>query len=546
LSTAEGTSNMTKIKNAHKQYLLQCLLDDGISQSSVESAFNGTSIRSNEWFRDRIAEYYSCDLYESIVTESGLNKKIQDDIASILGIKFDKFEENKKKAETYYSNIRYLRIMSELLLFGSASEEELAVYNDMTAAEFEKAVIEYVTKTFIKDNNLTDEDYSSLVKEYITSEMEFYDSLGNKYTVTWDEINNKLNESRDFINGVDRLVSYYSDLLNGVSGFSGSALGSKTPVQIYNQIHSSLYSQFVTENGYTALKYETEVYDEILSKVGITKAELDALKSSDKNAYNSYINRVKSTYKDRILEYYTNEEYKETGNYAMTAVEVLQAVLDSFIEDKTQIYHTMASNAGMSYSALTDGAKNCSDYIQYVNQMRTKNIYTLRAYYSSSYATNLKYNEIQDAVYEAIYNYGFYTNETAKLVGTSLSDYSQAKSNASAYQENISKLVDSFKDDFVALGYDLEKVPDMDPETIEEIIFDIIREKKYSNVVTIQNFMQNVSKGYLDGIKTTKDVVSYCTEAAAALKVEKEGYLLTAIISTLQVGLKDFFAENNK
>lgn len=543
ISTAAGVSYMTTLKNAHKSYLLNCLRQEGISESSLESAFNGTSVRSNEWFRKKIAEYYEDDLYTSIVTESGLNEKIQNKIAEILGIKYDKFEDNRKKAADYYTNIRYLRIMAELLLFDEASAEELAVYRDMTAAEFEKAVIEYVTKTFISDNNLTESQYDALVKEYITSEMSFYDNLGNQYTVTWEEINNKYNESKDFINGVDRLASHYSDLLSGVSGFSGSELASKTPVQIYNQIHTELYNQYVAEQGTTVLKYETSVYDEILAQFGITKAELDALKSSDKNAYTSYINRVKSTYKNRILEFYSNEEYKESGNYALTAVEVLQAVLNSFIEDKTQIYHTMASVAGMSYSALRDGAVNCNDYIQYVNQMRTKNIYTLRAYYSSSYANNLKYNEIQDAVYEAIYNYGFYTNETAKLVGTSLSDYSLAKSNASSYQSNIAKLIDSFKDDFVAMGYDLEKVPDMDPDTIEDIIYEIIKNEYFSDILSIDDFLVNTSEEYVKGVGETNDIVAYCASALESLKKDKKGYLFTSIVATLQAGLKEFLAE---
>ncbi|MCR5458192.1 MAG: hypothetical protein K6F14_09000 [Clostridiales bacterium] len=545
LSTAEGTTNMTKLKNAHKEYLYQCLRDEGISESALASAFSGTSVRSNDWFREKIADYYSCNLYKSIVTEPGLNKQIQDKIAEILGIKYDKFEDNRKKAADYYTNIRYLRIMAEVLLFTEASDEELAAYNDMTAAEFEKAVIEYVTKTFISDNNLSESQYDALVKEYITSEMSFYDNLGNQYTVTWDEINAKYNESKDFIEGVDKLTSYYSDLLSKVSGFSGSDLASKTPVQIYNQIHTELYNEFVANEGTTVLKYETSVYDEILSPFGITKAELDALKSRDKNGYTSYINRVKSTYKNRILEYYSNEEYKESGNYALTAVEVLQAVLNSFIEDKTQIYHTMAGVAGMSYGAMTEGAVNCGEYIQYVNQMRTKNIYTLRAYYSSSYANNLKYNEIQDAVYEAIYNYGFYTNETAKLVGTSLSDYSLAKSNASSYQSNIQKLIDSFKDDFVALGYDLEKVPDMDPDKIEDIIFEIIEKEYFSNILGIEDFLLNTSAEYVKGIKDTNDVAAYCANASAELKTEKSGYLFTSIIATLQAGLKEFLDENN-
>lgn len=538
LSTAQGTTNMTKLKNAHKPWLLDCLRNEGISESALESAFNGTSVRNNDWFRQKIAEYYKCDLYTSIVTESGLNKQIQDKIAEILGIKYDKFEDNRKKASDYYTNIRYLRIMAEVLLFDKASEEELAKYRDMTAAEFEKAVIDYVTKTYITDNNLSESDYDTLVKEYITSEMSFYDKLGNQYTVTWEEINDKLNESKPFIEGVDKLAAQYSDLLP-------SDTKSMTPVQLYNQLHQSLYQQFINENGTTIGKYEASVYDEILAPFNITKAELDALKSSDKNAYTSYINRVKSKYKNIILEVYTNEEYKESGNYALTPVEILQAVLNSFVEDKTQIYHTMASAAGMSYSALVEGAKHCNDYITYVNQMRTKSIYTLRAYYSSSYANNLKYNEIQDAVYEAIYNYGFYTNETAKLVGTSLSDYSLAKSNASAYAENIKKLTDYFKNDLVALGYELDKIPDMDPETIEDIIFEIIKKDYFSDILRIQDFLESACSEYIIGIAETDDVEAYCSNASAALKTEKSGYLFTAIVETLRVGLKEFFEENN-
>ena len=214
---------------------------------------------------------------------------------------------------------------------------------------------------------------------------------------------------------------------------------------------------------------------------------------------------------------YSAEKYKEKGSMALTSSEILTVVLDHLIEERTQIYHTMCDKAGISYSEFRTTRTYMTDYIKYVNMMRTKNTYTLSTVYTTSEINALKYNEIQDVVYKTIYEVGYYTNEMVKLVGSSLADYTSAKSSASKYIAALDKLINYYKDEIVALGYDIDDFRNMDPEVIEDVIYGIATKECSEGKITLDAYMKAISKKYVDGIATAENIEDYCKEASAAL-----------------------------
>ena len=385
----------------------------------------------------------------------------------------------------------------------------------MSDTEFEKALLAFVTENYIKNNELTEEKYSELVKAYICSLMTFSDDLGNTYSVGWDDIADTLKKAEPFVEASETLKNEYADLLaeNNYNTDSSSA----TPAAVVTKIHDLLYAQYLEEQGVSMAEFQNSLYDEIFAPYGLTKAEADEVRKKDKTTYDSYISKIKSKYKTAIREVYSAEKYKEKGSMALTSSEILTVVLDHLIEERTQIYHTMCDKAGISYSEFRTTRTYMTDYIKYVNMMRTKNTYTLSTVYTTSEINALKYNEIQDVVYKTIYDVGYYTNEMVKLVGSSLADYTSAKSSASKYIAALDKLINYYKDEIVALGYDIDDFRNMDPEVIEDVIYGIATKECSEGKITLETYMKALSKKYVDGIATAENIEDYCKEASAAL-----------------------------
>ena len=203
----------------------------------------------------------------------------------------------------------------------------------------------------------------------------------------------------------------------------------------------------------------------------------------------------------------------------------------------------MCEKADISYSEFITTRTHMESYIKYVNMMKTKNTQTLRIVYTQSQINNFKYDEIQDIVFDVIHDVGYYTNEMVKLVGSTLADYTNAKTNAAKYIEALNKLIDHYSSEITALGYDLDAFRNMDPEVIESVIYDIARKECSEGKVTIEDYMKEVSKKYVEGVATAEDVEQYCKDAAEALHNEA---LFDAIPKELDRAKEESLAEKQK
>lgn len=548
-----------ELRLKYEDYLKDCLRKEGIEdkellrQNSDGSIYYKNSLLamiesandskySIEWYDDRIVEKETENHFSDIITAAGLKTLAQQKIASIIGVNYSgkgrSLETYRTSAAKYYTNITYLRIMSDILLFDEMSESERAKYDSMTDAEFETALLAYVTENYIKENDLDDDKYDQLVKAYIASMLEFTDDLGNSYTVSWTDTNDERERAEPFAEAVDKLTSVYSDVVAKISNYANM-----TPVNKAEAIHDALYREYLSENETTMAAFQLSLYDEILAPLGTTKADLDALKNKDKSSYDGFVSRLKSKYKNVLLETYTADKLKETGTYALTTSDALNAILKNKIEEKTQIYHSMADNADIGYSRFVESKTAMINYIKYVNMMRTKNWYTLTTVYSESTINAFKWDEIQQIVYENVYNIGFYTNEMVKLVGSTLSDYMLAKTNAANYINALNKLITYYKNDLTALGYDINKFTNEDPAKIEEVVFELAQNECSSGKVTLEELVIEASKNYVDGIDSAENKAEYCDEASKALS---DNFLFKAVVETFKALVDEDLAKRTE
>ena len=572
LSKTDYNKKSKELRLLYTDYLKECLKTAGVKDEElmkqdekgqiyyksrllemVETATDG--IYSQEWYNDRIAEKFVNEKYGDIISSAGIRKLAEAKISAIIGIPFEKTTHqdpvNKTKtiedpslyyyrniAEAYYTNISYLRIMAEKTVFKDLSEDERSAYSRMTDTEFEAALLKFVTETYIKDNDLDDEKFAKLVRDYCCKGLTFYSDTGDEYSVTWEGLDDEKKAAQPFADAVTTLVRVYADLFTSTSYDVTKA--SATPTAIVEELHDILYRQYLADNDVTMSEFQTAVYDEILSPFGITKAEFDQLKTTDKADYDKYASKLISKYKDRVLETYSKEKIKATGNYALTTSDVLSAVLASFIEYKTQIYHKLCEEADISYADFIESKAAMVNYIKWCNSMKTQNYYTLTSEYSTSEYNNFKWDEIQQVVFDNISTIGYYYNEMAKLVGSNVDKYMEAKGYSKSYISYLNKIIDSYADKIVARGYDLTAFKAMNHLDIEEIIISIAEEECSAGKRDLEEVLKEACKPYIEGLASASDAKEYCKTASEALA---KNYLVVGTVSTFKANVEQKLAE---
>ena len=118
-----------------------------------------------------------------------------------------------------------------------------------------------------------------------------------------------------------------------------------------------------------------------------------------------------------------------------------------------------------------------------------------------------------------------------KLVGSNLSDYMLAKTNAANYINALNKLISYYKDQITALGYDIDKFQNEDPAKIEEVIFELAEKECFEGKETLEELVIAASKEYIDGVESAGDKAKYCDDASAALA---NNFIFTAAVETFK------------
>ena len=123
------------------------------------------------------------------------------------------FENAKASADRYYSNISYLRVMAEILLWDELPEDELERYRAMNDIDFENAVFSYIRTNYEQENNLTEEGYVDLVHDFMASVLSFSAADNSTYTISWEEFQQTKEDAQPYLTAAGALRDAYYDRL---------------------------------------------------------------------------------------------------------------------------------------------------------------------------------------------------------------------------------------------------------------------------------------------------------------------------------------------
>ncbi len=494
------------------------------------------------WYENKMVEKLKAEKYADIVSASGLNALVKDKVASLAGIDITKMSANnrpasdsivlanaKKSANSYYTNIQYLRVMAEILLFDDLSASELAKYDEMTDTAFETAVFNYVRANYETENNLTEEDYVKRVQDFMVSVLEYTspDDKTQTYLVSWDDFVAAEEAAQLYLDAAGQIKTAYNDKL--LTKYNSIILNMMSLDEIIDVVYEIMFEEYLTENGLEKTEFENSVKDQYLEEVG-TNAEEFATYAKTSDEYKNYVSKLRKKFKDILVENYSITAYKN-GEKGITNDQVLETLYNHFLEETLGIYDKMCEAVGVDVDEFLASEEQLANYDMYISTLKTKYVYTLRTKYKDSQINNWSYAEAKTNIYNILYETGFYTNELAKYIGLTLSEYMLAKSNAVDYQAYIQKLVDVLGDDIKAMGYDPALLAQGNGDKIEELAEEIVLEKYFSDKVSIKDVLLSVSGDYMKNLDDADDLTSYMKEAADAIS---DNYFFMAVVNELQ------------
>lgn len=486
------------------------------------------------WYEDKMIEDYTAEKYSDIVSSEELATVIHEKLATLAGAKASKnstagaiYDNAKKSASDYNKNIEYLRIMTEILLWDELSETELAQYRNLKDTDFETAVFNYVRANYETENNLTEEGYVELVQNFMASVLEYSAADRTTYTISWSEFQETKEQAMIYLNAATLIKEQYQAKLEKAVGKGMLAL--LTLPEVMDEVYDIMYEEYLVENGLDKVTFENSIKDIYLSEVG-TSAEVFAEYTKTSDEYKNYVGDLRKKNKNLLIEVFGNEAYK-AGVDGITNDQVLNTLFDYYLEETTHLNDKMAALAGVEYDELAAAETPMQNYEMYLNTMKTKFVYTLRTKYTSTQINNWSFEEAETNIYNILYETGFYTNEMAKYIGLSLSDYMLAKSNAVNYQTYLKKLTNALSTEIAALGYNVADFAKEDGDVIEEVCSEIILDKFYGNMISIEEKLYNSCNALVAGLETATDAVSYMESASAELAND---YFFNAVVDTLQ------------
>jgi hypothetical protein len=441
------------------------------------------------------------------------------------------FAAARDSANNYYTNIKYLRVMADLILFDGLSEEERARYDSMTDVDFEAAVYDYVKAHYNEENNIkTDEEYRKRVQEFMASVLEFTseEDSTTKYLVSWEEFEAAEAGSNAYLGAAESIYAQYKDVLINKYGYKEAVLNAVTLDKKIEYVYDAMFREYCEENGYSNKEeLEDVIMDKILKAVGTNAAdfaEYSKLKSSDE--YKNYVNKLRKKYKSILIEKFSSNAYKN-GEKGISNDKVVSTIYNYYLEEELGIYEKMAGMIGMEVEEFLASEKHYSNYSRYISTLKTKYVYTLRTKYTQSQINAWDLASAKANIYNILYETGFYTNELARYIGLELSEYMLSKSDAVNYQNYLAAIAESLSAEFAAGGYDVEALLEGDGTEFEAIARELVEEKYFSDKMGIADVIKSSSGKY---VKDYTDI----NEMVANAEVLSNDSFFMAVVNELQ------------
>ena len=526
-----------------------------IVAKSFVKIFNDTGANAafkQYWYENKIIEKVKAEQYADIISASDLEKLIQNQVAVLGGAPTQKGEAGTERltfaaardsAVNYYTNIKYLRVMADLILFEDLTEAERAAYDSMTDVDFEAAIYEYVKVHYNEENNIkTDEEYIKRVQEFMASVLEYTSEEDGttRYLVSWEEFEEADKGSTSYLNAAESIYAQYKDILINKYNYKEAVLNAVNLDKKMEYVYNAMFSDYCEERGLTTEELEDVIMDKILKAVGTNAAdfaEYSKQKSSDE--YKNYVNKLRKKYKAQLIEIYSSNAYKN-GEKGISNEKVVSGLYDYFLEEELGIYDNMAKMVGMNKEEFLASQKNYENFSRYINTMKSKYIYTLRAAkYTDSQINGWSLAEAKTNIFNVLYETGFYTNELARYIGVELTEYMLAKSQAVTYQDYLEVIATKLAAEFAAKGYDTAILLKNDGSEFEAIAREIVAEKYYSDMKGVTEVIKAISGKYV------KEYTDITEMQANADKLSADSFFM-AVVNELQAMWDERRAELEK
>ena len=491
------------------------------------------------WYEHKMIEKITAEKYSDITSGTALKNLAMNKLAQLCGIDLTKYAvanrpasesvvlaSARSSAANYYTNLEYLRVMADELLF---TDEESAARVNLKGSDYETSVFEYVRANYETQHNLTEEDYVKLVQDFMVSVLEYTsaEDKTTKYTVSWDEFQETKANAQIYLEAATKIKdAYYSKLTGKVSA---GLLKLYSLTDIIDLVYDVMYDEYLAENGFDKTEFENSIKDIYFGEVGSSAEEFASYaKTSDE--YKNVCNNLRKEYKKLLIEIFGKTAY-DKGDYGISNNDLLTALFDHFLEEEIQVNDKMCALADIDYKDFVEAKTHMDNYDMYLSTMKTMFVYTLRTKYTSAQIDKWTYEEAETNLFNILYETGFYTNELAQYIGLSLSDYMLAKSNATTYQTYLNTLVNALATELKAAGYNPTELVKETGSVIEAVCLEVILDAFYGDKIGIAEVVEAASAGYVKGIATATNLEAYLASAKEATDGD---YFYMAVIDTLQ------------
>ena len=489
------------------------------------------------WYEERLIEYFKDQQYSNIISSLELEKLVGEQVAKLAGInkKGDKTASSilaaaRKSAQNYYTNVDYLRVMVNEILFkdenGNYEMTEIAKYDAMSDSEFVTSIFNYVKENYEKENNLTDEEYQKRVQNFMVSVLEYTSKEDSsvRYLISWDEFIAAEEGSKVYEAAATKIKSMYEGKLKEKLPYTYDILSLD---KLMDTVYEIMYEEYLAKENISKADFDAQIRNKFLSAAKTNSADFATYeKNKNSDEYKNVIAKLRKKYKAVLIETFSATAYKN-GEKGISNEKVVTALYDYFLEEAIDNYGKMAQIANVGVDEFRESEEHYANYAQYISTLKTKYVYTLRTEYTDAQISEWTLEEAKANIFKILEEKGFYANELARYIGLSLSEYMLAESDAKEYQGYLKTLATALADQITARGMTVEALLNGDPAEFEAIAAEIVEEEFFGDKLSVTEKLLEICTPHV------KDYTDVAEMQNAAAELAKSSFF-NAVVNELQ------------
>ncbi|MBQ3490222.1 MAG: hypothetical protein IJA86_06510 [Clostridia bacterium] len=511
---AKGYSDaMNDVNNPNKIGFTYAAQVPGKTETQIATSYFSVLLDQKDanfmqvWYENKLVDKVKNEQYANIVSATDLQQLIENKIASLGGARPNQGQANtervtfaaaRKNAQGYYTNIAYLRVMANEILF-SDDAAKAAEFSAMSDKDFMTAIFNYVRQNYETENELTPEEYEKRVQDFMVSVLEYSskENSNEKYYVSWEAFITAEEGSGLYGTAAKAITEQYKDQLRKKNYYYGLLSLDKQMDLVYE----IMCEEYLKSNGLSEDDLKAIVMNRYLSEVKSNAADFtEYAKNKKSDEYTNIVSKLRKKYKTLLIEEFSATAYKN-GEKGISNDQVVTTLYNHFLEEELGIYNKMADMAGVDVNEFLESGEHYANFAMYISTLKTKYVYTLLTEYNQAEIDAWELTEAKEKIFKILEEKGFYTNELARYIGMDLSAYMLAESDAKAYQTYLNKLAEQLAEDIAAKGYDKDALLKGDGTELEAVAYEIVAEKYFGDKSSVTEELRKVSADYMQKIK---------------------------------------------